>query len=315
VGRKVIVIGELNADLIFSGRRIRPEPNREKLADDFCLALGSSSAITAAGLAGLGLEVEFVSVVGDDELGRFCLSELRRFGVGVRHVAVDGSSRTGATLSLTDGSDRSLVTYLGTIAAVTPERIPADIYDGASHVHFGSFYLQERMRPHWRDVFRRAKAAGATTSFDVGWDPAETWDRERLRDLLAWTDWFLPSEEEALAIFEAPSLAELAPRLPERRGHVIVKRGAAGAVAFDPAGGVTQGSPFRVEPVDTTGAGDSFNAGWIAARLSGRNEAEALTFANACGALSTLGIGGAGNLTLDKLRRFWPGGFRAEPLQ
>ncbi|MCL6594091.1 MAG: gamma-glutamyltransferase, partial [Alicyclobacillus sp.] len=101
----------------------------------------------------------------------------------------------------------------------------------------------------------------------------------------------------------------------ERRGHVIVKRGAAGAVAFDPAGGVTQGSPFRVEPVDTTGAGDSFNAGWIAARLSGRNEAEALTFANACGALSTLGIGGAGNLTLDKLRRFWPGGFRAEPLQ
>lgn len=301
---KVVVVGELNVDLIFAGRDIRPEPNREKLVDDFRLALGSSSAITAAGLAGLGLEVEFVSIVGDDEFGRFCLSELARLGVGVRHVTVDPGSRTGATLSLTDGSDRSLLTYMGTIASVVPELIPDEAFEGASHVHFGSFYLQERMRPHWSGLFRKAKEAGRTTSFDVGWDPREDWDRKRLKELLAWTDWFLPSEEEVLTIFEVPDVAGLPARLPEPRGLVVVKRGASGAAAFGADGSAAEGRPFSVKPVDTTGAGDSFNAGWIAAKLEGKDTVEALTFANACGALSTLSVGGAGTLDRERLARF-----------
>ncbi|OXM16800.1 carbohydrate kinase family protein [Paenibacillus herberti] len=301
---KVIVIGELNVDLIFAGTGIRPEPNREKLVDEFRLALGSSSAITAAGLAGLGLEVELVSIVGDDEFGRFCINELAGYGVGVGNIKLDGSLRTGVTLSLTDGSDRSLLTYLGSIASVTPDLIPASLFEGASHVHFGSFYLQEGMRPHWAELFRRAKEAGLTTSFDVGWDPSEQWDRERLKELLAWTDWFLPSEEEALAIFECSDVKELVEHLPQRRGYVAVKRGSAGALVIGPDGSLTEGKAVKVVPVDTTGAGDSFNAGWITARLSGKSDSEALFYANACGALSTLRIGGAGSLNLQDLNRF-----------
>lgn len=300
---KVVVIGELNVDLIFAGRDVRLEPNREKLADDFRLALGSSSAITAAGLSGLGAEVEFVSVVGDDEFGHFCLKELERLGVGTRYVRIDGANRTGATLSLTDGHDRALLTYMGTIASVVPETIPEDAFAGAAHVHFGSFYLQERMRTHWSEVFRRARERGMTTSFDVGWDPREDWDRDTLKELLAWTDWFLPSEEEALRIFEAETMEELPARLPAKRGQIVVKRGAAGAAAFDAAGHTAEGRPFAVQPVDTTGAGDSFNAGWIAARLEGKDTAEALTFANACGALSTLSVGGAGTVSREGVDR------------
>ncbi|MCM3747233.1 sugar kinase [Paenibacillus pasadenensis] len=302
---KVIVVGELNVDLIFAGSGIQPEPNREKLVEDFRLALGSSSAITAAGLAGLGLEVELVSIVGDDDFGRFCVKELENFGVGTGNVKLDATMRTGATLSLTDGRDRSLLTYLGSIASVTPELIPDSLFAGASHVHFGSYYLQAGMREHWAALFRMAKEAGLTTSFDVGWDPDEQWDRERLKQLLEWTDWFLPSEEEAMAIFECSDINELPKYLPERRGYVAVKRGSAGALMIKPDGTVIEGEPVRVSPVDTTGAGDSFNAGLIAARLNGKPEQEALTYANVCGAMSTLRIGGAGSLTIEDLKQFW----------
>jgi sugar/nucleoside kinase (ribokinase family) len=307
--RKIIVIGELNVDLIFAGNDIRPEPNREKLVDDFRLVLGSSSAITATGLVALGWDVEFVSIVGDDEFGRFCVKELTRFGVGVSHVVVDSNLSTGVTLSLTDGNDRSLLTYMGTIASVTPELIPIDLFEGATHVHFGSFYLQEQMRPHWSNVFRTAKQAGLTTSFDVGWDPEEAWDRDRIKELLAWTDWFIPSEAEALHIFEVKTITELLESLPAKRGQVIVKRSSDGAMAIDFNGVITEGKPFHVTPVDTTGAGDSFNAGWISAMLLGKPEAEAILYANACGALATLSIGGAGGLSLEGVRRLYPEGF------
>ncbi|WP_308639636.1 carbohydrate kinase family protein [Paenibacillus silvisoli] len=308
--KKVIVIGELNVDLIFADSSIKPEPNREKLVRDFRLALGSSSAIAAAGLAGLGLEVSFVSIVGDDEFGRFCCGELKRLGVDVTHVVVDLRARTGVTLSLTDGSDRSLLTYMGSIGSVSPEIFPLELLNDASHLHFGSYYLQEQMQPHWLELFKLAKAHGLTTSFDAGWDPAEAWDRERLTSLLAYTDWFIPSEEEALRIFEAGSLEELPGRLPADRGTVIVKCGAAGSVGLFEGGWVEFADPFVVDPVDTTGAGDSFNAGFIAAKLRGLTDVDALEYANACGALSTLAIGGAGGVTLEGLARFWPEGRR-----
>ncbi|SEN87303.1 carbohydrate kinase family protein [Paenibacillus sp. OV219] len=309
-GSKVIVIGELNVDLIFADSNITPEPNRERLVRDFRLALGSSSAIAAAGLAGLGLDVAFVSIVGDDEFGHFCLKELARLGVDVTHVAVDSSVRTGVTLSLTDGSDRSLLTYMGSIGSVTPAMIPMELFREASHVHFGSYFLQDAMRPHWLEVFQLAKACGMTTSFDAGWDPAEHWDRERLAALLAYTDWFIPSEEEALQVFEVGAVDELPGRLPAERGAVVVKCGSAGAVGIFADGRVEYAPPFTVVPVDTTGAGDSFNAGFIAAKLRDEPDREALEYANACGALSTLAIGGAGTVTLDALARFWPEGRR-----
>ncbi|RAP75980.1 carbohydrate kinase family protein [Paenibacillus montanisoli] len=306
--KKVIVIGELNVDLIFADSNIKPEPNREKLVREFRLALGSSSAIAAAGLAGLGFDVSFVSIVGDDEFGRFSVSELIRLGVDVSHVIIDRTVQTGVTLSLTDGSDRSLLTYMGSIGSVSPSMIPPELMREASHVHFGSYFLQEQMQPHWIEVFKLAKAQGLTTSFDAGWDPAEHWDRERLAALLAYTDWFIPSEEEALRIFEVGSVEQLPERLPSARGAVIVKCGSAGSVGIFEGGRIEHARPFAVQPVDTTGAGDSFNAGFIAAKLHGLSDLEALEYANACGALSTLAIGGAGTVTSEGLARFWPEG-------
>ncbi|MBP1995672.1 carbohydrate kinase family protein [Paenibacillus eucommiae] len=302
--KQVWVIGELNVDLIFSGKNVTPEPNREKLVDSFEQQLGSSSAITASGLAGLGVQTVLVSVVGDDDFGRFCVSRLQELGVETRYISIDASRQTGVTLSLSDGKDRALLTYMGTIGDVTLELIPEEMYQMADHIHFGSFYLQEQMRSRWIEVFRKAQAAGISTSFDAGWDPGENWDRENLKALLPYTDWFIPSEEEVERIFEIDSLDRLPEALPADRRGIAVKMGSKGSLLVDAAGVVRKGEPYQVVPVDTTGAGDSFNAGLIFAYLQGLDGEEMLATANACGALSTQSVGGTGVLTLSALEAF-----------
>ncbi|RED39036.1 carbohydrate kinase family protein [Paenibacillus sp. VMFN-D1] len=292
----VVVAGELNVDIIVSGTDVIPEWNREKIVDGFDVVLGSSSAITASALSSLGLDVRFVSVVGADDFGRFCLGELQRLGVNTDHVAVLPEVTTGVTLSFTTPSDRGLITYPGSIPLLTPGHIPDALIQEADHLHFGSYYLQEGMRPHWKELFGKAQDLGVSTSFDTGWDVRGRWDAAGIRALLAVTDLFIPSEEEALHIFEQDSVETVFGQLAAVPGVIAIKQGSKGASLRSPDGSVVSAPPYPVTPVDTTGAGDCFNAGLICGFLQGLTGRELLEYANACGALSTLGVGGTGHL-------------------
>ncbi|MFB9277393.1 carbohydrate kinase family protein [Cohnella cellulosilytica] len=306
MSKVVYIVGELNPDVILSGPDVKPEPNKEKLIERYELTLGSSSAITACVLARLGVEVRFVSVAGNDEYGRFCLEQLKRYGVNADRVSLTDREKTGVTFSLSTPSDRSLLTYMGTIPLMEPSLIPlGDIAREADHVHFGSFFLQEGMKPHWLELFRQAREKGVTTSFDTGYDPHERWDRELIEPLLACTDYFVPSETEAEHIFGTSDPAELAGRLPAKRGLVALKRGSRGASLLGPGGEWTHVDAFRVDPIDTTGAGDSFNAGFLYAILQGASPEASLRYASACGAMATLRVGGVkGAPTADEVREF-----------
>ena len=299
------MIGELNVDIIARGENIAPEWNREKIIDSCDLVMGSSSAITACVLAAMGADVRFVSVVGDDDFGNFLVRELKRMNVGTEHVQVVSGLRTGCTISLSSSKDRALLTVMGTIGDVEPRHIPQELWQQAAHIHFGSYYLQHQMRPHWASIFELAKSLGISTSFDAGWDPAEDWDSERLKELLQHATFFLPSEDEILAIQGAADLREAFAKLPALRGTVAVKRGREGSVILQPDGTSVVGTSFAVEPIDTTGAGDSFNAGMIYGHLTGLRGEALLRFANACGALAVLRIGGAGGApTLEQVKQF-----------
>ncbi|WP_409342850.1 carbohydrate kinase family protein [Paenibacillus sp. MBLB4367] len=293
---RVFILGELNVDLILTGVDILPEWNKEKLADTFELAMGSSSAITACVLAGLGADVSFVGVVGDDDYGRFMIGALRQAGIDTSYVTVDPAIRTGVTISMSTAKDRALLTYMGSIRSLELRHIPEAAYTPGNHIHFGSYFLQEGMHGHWQDVFAKARRAGATTSFDTGWDPNENWHADAIGRLLQATDLFIPSRAEFARIFPGSTLEESAARLPAAHGRVAVKCGGAGAVLFGADGSRLEGEPFRVTPVDTTGAGDSFNAGLIYGFLSGMSDPDMLRFANASGALATQRIGGAGSV-------------------
>ncbi|MFD0695989.1 carbohydrate kinase family protein [Paenibacillus sp. GCM10027628] len=292
----VVVAGELNVDIIVSGEDVVPEWNREKLIEGFNVVLGSSSAITACALASLGLDVRFVGVVGDDDFGKFCMAELKRMGVNTEYITALPGVKTGVTLSFSTPSDRGLLTYPGSIPLLTPAYIPESLFQEADHLHFGSYYLQDGMRPHWPALFERVRCQGISTSFDTGWDVRNLWDRDGISALLMHTDLFIPSEEEVLGIYACSNLSDLFANHLSAVGVVAVKQGSRGATLRNSDKSVVSTKPYRISPVDTTGAGDCFNAGIIQGYLQGYTGETLLRYANACGALSTLGVGGTGNL-------------------
>jgi sugar/nucleoside kinase (ribokinase family) len=293
-GKRVLVAGELNVDLILQGYETFPVPGKEVLVDDFVMTLGSASAICAMGLARLGVPVAFLSVVGDDPWGAYCISVLRAAGIDTSRVTVDAAIKTGVTVSLTSsGRDRALVSYLGSIAALSGAAITDDAFRGFDHLHISSYFLQQKLRPACAAVFARARAAGLSTSLDPGFDPSETWGPD-LVETLREVDLFFPNEVELRGITGTDDILRGLKSLENGRTRTVAKLGPRGAAALVD-GALVEVAAFPVEPIDTTGAGDSFDAGFLYAWLAGMPLAECLRWGSACGSLSTRGSGGTGH--------------------
>jgi len=300
---RVIVIGELNIDIVASGLLELPKLGAEILAPEFHLTLGSASAIFACGVAKLGHEVTFITKVGSDYFGRFCRSALREAGVSTRHVSRDKQLKTGVTISLSTRKDRALVTYPGTIAALGPAHVRRSWLKGQDHLHMTSYFLQTRLQPSFPQIFRDAQELGLTTSFDPNSDPADGWS-DSIREVFAYTDLLFLNEIEALRLTQTRNAKAALKALSHEVPCAVIKLGARGAMAVKD-GEITSASGFKVKPVDTTGAGDSFAAGFVSTYLRGGGIAECLRLGNACGALSTLEAGGTGGqLTRPALKKF-----------
>jgi sugar/nucleoside kinase (ribokinase family) len=287
----LLVLGDANPDLVLHGGDVVPAFGQaEHLVDDARLTIGGSGAILACGAAKLGLRVAIAAVVGDDLFGRFMRDGLAEAGVQVDGVQVDPSAKTGVTVVLSGPDDRAILTMPGTIASLTDERIDPVLLERARHVHVSSYFLQAALTRSLAELFRGVRARGGTTSVDPNWDPSERWDGDLL-DLLTVTDVFLPNAMEATRIAHTSDLEASVRALEQRARVVAVKNGDRGAIAS--TGGVThRADTVRVTLVDATGAGDSFDAGFLAAWLDGAPLERALALANVCGALSTRAIGG-----------------------
>jgi sugar/nucleoside kinase (ribokinase family) len=288
--KRALCAGEINVDLVLQGYTAFPVPGKEVLVQDFAMVLGSATAIMAMGLARLGTPVAFVGRVGDDVWGRYCLEELAGRGIDLSRVIRGGGLKTGVTVSITHPADRALVTYLGAISALTGADVPDTTMTGLDHLHTSSFFFQDGLRPDLPDLFARAHRAGLTTSLDTGFDPSGRWDGG-LRATLLETDLFFPNEVELAAITGCDSPEAGLRALENGRTRVVAKLGRDGTMALD-GGRVIHVPAYPVEPIDTTGAGDSFNAGFLHRWLHGAPLVECLRLGAACGALSTLGLGG-----------------------
>jgi len=286
----VVIIGELNVDLIMSGCSRWPALGAEVSVDGCTTTLGSSSAICAVGLARLGRPVSFVGLVGQDPWGDHCVAVLEGAGVDAREVTRDPNVRTGVTVSLTSPAGRSLVTYPGATAALTPSRLPDHLFAGRRHLHVSSFFLQCGMRSSWRSIVERVRAAGWTVSLDSGWDPDDGWCHD-VRELVGLVDVFLPNDAELAAITGCCDPLRALASLENGHTRTIVKLGAAGCMTLE-GGRAVRVAPPPVVAVDTTGAGDSFNAGFLHAWLDHLPLDACLRSGVACGALSTRAPGG-----------------------
>jgi sugar/nucleoside kinase (ribokinase family) len=287
----LLVIGDANPDLVLRGGDVVPAfGQEERLVDEARLDLGGSGAIMACGAARLGLRTAFVGVLGDDPFGRFAREALADRGVDVTKCLVEPDRPTGVTVVLSRTDDRAMLTSLGTIADLRGSRIDANMLTSARHVHVGSYFLQEALQPDLPDLFRWAHDAGATTSVDPNWDPTERWDGGLL-ELLRLTDYFLPNSAEARAITGIDDIDVATESLSERGTTLAVKFGQGGGLAMS-GGEVVHVEAVPVDVVDTTGAGDSFDAGFLAGRLAGMTIERSLQLAVACGSLSARAPGG-----------------------
>ena len=287
----LLVAGEINPDLILAVPDSKIEFGQvETLAENGILTIGSSSVIFACGAARLGLKVGFHGVVGEDAFGHFMLDEMQQRGIDTANVIVDRDQQTGFSVILNHGADRAILTYLGAINSLSPDHLTDEILSQARHLHIASFFLQSQLRPGVANIFRRAHSLGLMTSLDTNWDPTGEW--AGVEAVLAHTSVFLPNLAEAQALTGEEDVEEVLARLSSQAETVAVKLGARGAVARQGTEIVRIGAP-QVQVIDTVGAGDSFDAGFIYGYLQGWPLQLCLQLAVVCGSQSTQVAGGA----------------------
>ncbi len=285
----ILVAGEINPDLILTGN-VKPAFGQvEKLVDTAALTIGSSSAIFACGAARLGLQVAFIGVCGDDIFGRFMLDQMKKRNVNIDHVIVRAGGQTGLSVILNDRADRAILTHPGLIAALRAADLPDSLLRQTRHLHVASYFLQTGLQLDQPDLFRRARALGLTTSLDTNYDPSGQW--RGFDELLSATNVFLPNEAEALAITRADNPESAARTLATHTELVAVKLGVQGALACK-GGEFTRAESLSVNVLDSVGAGDSFDAGFLFGYLNHWDIQKSLRLACVCGALSTQKAGG-----------------------
>ncbi len=287
----VTIAGELNLDLIMYGLPEQLPPERELLADRMMLTLGSSSAIVAHNLSALGSRVGFQSRIGNDPLGRISLERLQQGGVDVSRVrTVAGTITTGLTVILHHEAWRNILTYAGTIAELTWDDLDLDYLADSRHFHFSSYYLQRALRPRVSELFQHMKSKGLTISLDTNDDPDDQWEGG-LQDVLRYVDVFLPNQREACKAAGSDDLEAAIRKLSEWVPLVVVKLGPKGSMA-ERGGERFSSASTEVVPVDTVGAGDSFDAGFLHEFVLGSELVKCLASGNKAGALSTTRPGG-----------------------
>jgi sugar/nucleoside kinase (ribokinase family) len=283
----VAVVGEIYADHVFTGFPRWPSPGEEVHAEHYLRELGGGSVNTACGLSRLGRRVRLVGLIGDADFDWF-EGRLGEFGVGVGGLRL-GTDGTGSTVSVSTREDRSFFTYIGANRGLSDLLdVPTVIADlaAARHVHFAMPLARElaaRILPQLRQ-------AGCTTSIDVGFSPEWLHDPAN-RDTCREVDFFLPNAHEAALLVGADDpAAYVAWAQAQGLRTTVLKLGARGALVADAKGPRFIAAPF-VDALDTTGAGDAFDAGLIDALLDGELLDRCVERACVCGALCTTAAG------------------------
>jgi sugar/nucleoside kinase (ribokinase family) len=281
----VLCAGELYIDLIMGGFDKYPQRGQEAFAREFRREAGGGAAITACGLATLGTRTGIFAVAGADH-HTWIAGRLKENGVETAALACDPVELTGFTVAVTAPEDRTFFSYIGANRNFAAA-IAGASFDGVRHVHLG-------WAPPWDVAPRlidRIHRAGATVSIDAG--SHAQWLRDpRALDVLRSTDLFFPSKTEAASLTGEGDPAGMLQRFAEAGlSGVALKLGHLGSRLLL-KGAMYEAAPHRVTPVDPTGAGDCFDAGFLHAWLHGESPERCLAMANVCGALSTEAYGG-----------------------
>ena len=284
----VLVIGDINPDIMMIDYSKLPEPGQELHVRKTQFALGGGAAITGTGFAKMGLKTAIYSFLGNDTFGEIMLRELKKTGVNTDYITMRDDVGTGVSIALTTDKDRSFLTYQGTNQVLDVEKIGDDVLATANHIHLLNYSADKH------DVYvkflKRLRALGKTVSFDIGYDASEEWS-ESIRDIVELVDVFAPNDVEARKYTRTETIEDAMKVFADWGNTVVIKNGSKGSIAWQNRV-FARAKPFRVHCVDTTGAGDSFNCGFVYGWLKGLPLEECLTYGNAVGAKCVEAYGG-----------------------
>ncbi len=292
-----ILAGDLFVDLVMTGFSSLPGLGEEGFASSCDRETGGGAANTACGLSKLGLRTAMLAIAGADEIA-WCRQRFNARGVDTSLVVTHPSEATAITVAISTPQDRIFYTYYGPNAELPVLLAKTETWKllaQARHVHF-AMPVEPQLLAELGDWLR---AQGVSTSIDAGWQEAWLSDVKSGR-ALAHIDWFLPNEREAQRMTGESDVKQVIEwfRRQGARG-VALKLGQRGSTA----NGLEIVPSIPVTPVDTTGAGDCFNAGFLYGVLNEMPVADCLRLGNVCGAYSTGTPGGiAGFPSWDLLR-------------
>ena len=278
-------VGESFEDLIFAGLERLPRLGEELRTKSFVRTYGGGATITAVAAARLGVSTRIVSGLSDGASAR-----LRAEGVQITNLRKPDEPHA-ITAALSTPKDRAFATFDGVNAELGPRFVRALGTVQARIVHCA---LCPRDIPPLARALRALRARGVKVSLDFGYDLHLARD-PRLPGLIAEADYLLVNEDEAKLYSKRRTLAQAESFWKEHARHTVIKLGAKGSRWISPRGVVEEIAP-RVRAVDTTGAGDAFNAGFLAGLLSGLPARRALRLGNTVGARSTRAMGGLDGL-------------------
>lgn len=283
----VTVVGEIFSDHIFTGFAQWPQPGEEVFADAYVREIGGGGAITACALARLGRRVAVVGVVGkDDEWNR---GRLRSFGV-VSDGLIASDLNTAVTVSISTSEDRSFFSWSGAnreLPRHLSQPCVQEILMASRHVHFA----MRLDRNSACSLLPLLQQASCSLSIDPGYH-SEWYTRAENLQTLSEFDYFLPNSKEGHLITGCELPQRIIGRMLQSGfRRVVLKLGRRGAVAALDSR-LISAVPPSVQVIDTTGAGDAFDAGFIDCILDEPMSARALQRGCACGTLSARAAGG-----------------------
>lgn len=286
----VFVYGDINVDVLVPNTDTLPPGGEEWDVPVMETMPGGGAALFAMGLAKLNLHPVFQGTLGGDCFGHYLLDCMKSVGVDTELLEVSPEKKTGISISFTNEKDRSFLTFRGTNAELDFGQLPMEQVRRARHIHVTGYSGSKTHDQYLTLLKKLKKETDVTVSFDLGWDDSGEWN-PAIRELFPYIDVLFMNETECIHYGRTKTAKEAAIEFAGFGPLTVIKLGKKGSLAVKD-GQVYHKEGFKVSVVDTTGAGDSFNAGFLYGFLKGAGVEESLCFGNGCGALSCTGLGG-----------------------
>ncbi len=284
------IYGDVNVDIVIPGVEHLPLPGQEDVVDVMNTYVGGGAALFTLGLGKLGLNPVFQGTIGDDCYGKFILEEFNKTNTDCSLLGLSKYNNTGISISFTNEKERSFLTYRGTNSEINLDSIEVDKVQKAKHIHLTGYEGSANHHKYLNLLKKVKELKNITVSFDLGWDSTGEW-YQGIYELFPYIDVLFMNETEAIHYGRKNSAVDAIIDFSKSCKTAVAKLGKKGAIAYSDEK-LYEAAPYTVTAVDTTGAGDSFNAGFIYGFLKGKTITECLKYGNGCGALSVIKLGG-----------------------